>query len=87
MSVQDPLGLRRCASCGNAFEHDRQDDGLCAHCGQPFDRPAGQPLTAVCYLCGAERPMDTMAIEAAGDGMVWICDGDAITDCETRRGI
>lgn len=33
----DPLGLRRCATCGNAFEHDRRPDGVCTSCGGPFD--------------------------------------------------
>lgn len=36
-AVVDPLGLRRCASCGNAFEHDRLEDGRCGHCGGRFD--------------------------------------------------
>lgn len=33
----DPLGLRRCESCGNAFETDRQADGSCGHCGGSFE--------------------------------------------------
>lgn len=36
----DPLGLARCASCGNAFEADRQPDGACGRCGGVFDAPA-----------------------------------------------
>ena len=36
----DPLGLRRCGSCGNAFEIERLPDGkTCGHCGGPFDPP------------------------------------------------
>lgn len=37
MSVIDPLGLARCASCQNAFVYDRLDDGTCRHCGGSFD--------------------------------------------------
>jgi hypothetical protein len=40
--TQDPIGLKRCASCGNAFEYDRLADGRCGYCGGPFDaRPTG----------------------------------------------
>lgn len=49
---------------------------------------------AICALCGATRPMEAMTIELVDGGMVWVCGGidpvtseDAITDCETRRGI
>jgi hypothetical protein len=40
-ATQDPIGLKRCASCGNAFEYDRLADGRCGHCGGPFDGPPG----------------------------------------------
>ena len=39
MPVIDPLGLTRCASCGNAYSYDRGEDGTCQHCGGPFDPP------------------------------------------------
>lgn len=49
---------------------------------------------AICYLCDAERPIEAMAVELIDGGMVWVCGGidpvtgeDAITDCETRRGV
>lgn len=35
--VNDPLGLKRCASCGNAFEYDQLPDGTCRQCGGSFD--------------------------------------------------
>jgi hypothetical protein len=51
-------------------------------------------LAGTCAVCGAERPMEALAIEMVNGGLVWICGGidpgtgeDAITDCETRRGI
>lgn len=44
MGVQDPLGLVRCAACGNAFEYDRQPDGRCAICGGWFDPLVGRQV-------------------------------------------
>ena len=36
----DPLGVRRCASCGNAFEIEIKPDGkTCGHCGGLFYGP------------------------------------------------
>ena len=68
MSVIDPLGLRRCSSCQNAFEYDRQPDGRCGHCGGPFDEdgraggsnrerhpppaPGPAPAPDYCGCCG-----------------------------------
>lgn len=53
-----------------------------------------EQITAICALCGAERPMEAMMAEIVEGGMVWVCGGidpvtgeDTITDCETRRGI
>lgn len=40
MPVIDPLNLPRCATCANAFEYDRRDDGTCAVCGGVFDGAA-----------------------------------------------
>jgi hypothetical protein len=41
-TTQDPIGLNRCASCGNAFEYDRLADGRCGYCGGPFDGPKAE---------------------------------------------
>jgi len=38
----DPLGLTRCASCGNAFAYDRLPDGRCRVCGGRFDGETGK---------------------------------------------
>jgi hypothetical protein len=51
----DPLGLTRCASCENAFEHDRRPDGTCGHCGGPFDAEAAR---AQCESCGLTYLVD-----------------------------
>jgi hypothetical protein len=51
-------------------------------------------MTVTCWLCGAELPAEAMTIELTGEGLAWVCGGiapatgeDAITACETRRGI
>ncbi len=50
--------------------------------------------TAICSLCGTERPVEAMALDYMGGGIRWVCGGidpasgeDAITDCESKRGI
>jgi hypothetical protein len=44
----DPLGLVRCADCGNALEFDRLPSGDCRICGGRFDpRPAPMPAEPV----------------------------------------
>lgn len=36
-ATRDPLGLKRCATCGNAFDYERRADGRCGQCGGDFD--------------------------------------------------